>query len=382
MVTLLHRLRKDAVKSNALKVRSLATPQRGGGGPFFSGIFPFDEVFGMLFTLLVCLILQMALLGCGGEGSETEPIEPILKQTTASPPVSGEPFMIKTTHGLLTAEITGSPLQAVLEEIARRNNIRIYLDAPADEIVTATFHNLPIEDGIHMILYRRNVAFIYSIARLEEVHILKGDASWTSPKMHLFPKKDKQAPEVLAQVLLEDEKRGSRKRAVEELGRMWDTDVIEPLSRAVLEDDDPSVREAAARVLGETWNENAVDPLTSALLGDQDSFVREAAVRALGETWSQAAIDPLKQALLHDPGRYVREASAFTLGEIGGENAVEVLVQALQDKDGSVRESAAKSLGAVGSLQAIDALIKTSLSDKDIWVREKAAEAAVKILGR
>jgi len=331
--------------------------------------------------------------------------------------------LIEVTRGLLTVRVEGSPLQNVLEIVARESGVSIRVHATADETVTANLRGLPLDEGLRKILGTRSAVFVYADdlagvgrPRLVEIHVYPGSALGADSSPSALPRPPAAlrrpadsmegvesgsgadgAPArawrgavdppgsagvagLFDHTLAREQDPAARVRAAWALGKIGGDEVVAPLAASISADPDATVREAAALSLGKTWKEGAVAPLAQALLEDRRLSVREVAAEVLGETWSEAAVDALARALSTDPKRSVRENAADALGKIGSPVAVEVLIAALGDAHSTVRESAAAALGAIGSREALGILIQTSLTDQDPWVRQRAERAAAKIL--
>jgi len=335
--------------------------------------------------------------------------------------------LIEVSRDLLTVRVESSPLQSVLDVIARASGVSIRVHATFGETVTTDLRGLPVDEGLRRILGSRSAVFVYrgDLAgthdpELVEVHVYPGSAlgsaavppvqprpavAWRQPTDSVgdvesgsgtdgvlarasrggedrpVPARSAGVTGLLNQALGHEQDPSARVRAARALGRIGGDEAVAPLAASIATDPDPAVREAAAWGLGKTWSDGAVTPLARALLEDQPLFVRQAAAQALGETWSEAAVDALALAVSVDARRSVRETAAEALGKIGSPKAVEALVAALGDAHSTVRESAAAALGAIGSREALGVLIQISLTDRDHWVRRSAEGAAAKILG-
>ena len=79
---------------------------------------------------------------------------------------------------------------------------------------------------------------------------------------------------------------------------------------------------------------------------------------------------------MSDKDWFVRERAAEALSKIG-EPAIDPLIAALKDRNGLVRERAAEALSKIGE-PAIDPLI-AALKDRNGLVRERAAEVLGKV---
>jgi HEAT repeat protein len=98
-------------------------------------------------------------------------------------------------------------------------------------------------------------------------------------------------------------------------------------------------------------------------------------VKALGQIKDPRAVKSLIR-VLSDKDWFVRERAAEALSKIG-EPAIDPLIAALKDRNGLVRERAAEALSKIGE-PAIDPLI-AALKDRNGLVRERAAEVLGKV---
>lgn len=104
------------------------------------------------------------------------------------------------------------------------------------------------------------------------------------------------------------------------------------------------VRKKAAILLGRIKDSQAIDPLIVVLKDeDEDTSVRIKVTEALGNIKDSQAVEPLITALM-DEETGVRQYAAVALGKIGDSRAVEPLITALKDENSLVRRYAAVAL--------------------------------------
>ena len=99
----------------------------------------------------------------------------------------------------------------------------------------------------------------------------------------------------------------------------------------------------------------------------------QSVVIIIGKAHPNSFIDFLK-FLKHETFGVRWSDAVWLLGQIGSTETASALITALTDEDISVRARAAEALGQIGSAEAVPALI-TALTDETKWVREQAAEA-------
>jgi HEAT repeat protein len=194
---------------------------------------------------------------------------------------------------------------------------------------------------------------------------------------------------------LKDSHWAVRKAAVEAIGRIKDSSMVESLY-TLLKDVDHDVREAACEALGKLREQRAVTALVLALTDSQTS-VRTCAAVALRDielNWdklpeAKAALPQLRDAL-KDREYWVRQAAREAIQRIENAEdspaervgsvdekvgaALNVLAQLVAHAQRDLRQAAVEALGRFGNPQLAH-LIQPRLQDDDPWVRQAGAEA-------
>ena len=134
----------------------------------------------------------------------------------------------------------------------------------------------------------------------------------------------------------------SRRPNVQQLKSQGD---VNGLIEALSYQDDHNTRLAAASALGRVGDSQAVDPLIDALEDDQLGVI-EIASLSLGEIGDSRAVEPLINAL-GDENWEVRSSLAKALGKIGDNRAIQPLINLLKDKNENVRWHAVQALEAI-----------------------------------
>jgi HEAT repeat protein len=176
----------------------------------------------------------------------------------------------------------------------------------------------------------------------------------------------------LTRVLLEEDDRLLRTRAVETLGRMHDRRAVASLVLALM-DPDSEIQDMAAQALVMTGRP-AIRPLVRVLRVAGNPFrrrVAEVLVRTRG-----LAVKPLIKAL-EDENAEVRFVASEALVEIGGP-ALRPLRSALKSAKPAVRLEAATALGLIGDRRAVAPLVQ-AMKGRDQDLRQRAAKALVDI---
>ena len=275
-----------------------------------------------LSALMMSMALWLGPLHHSADATETTP--------------RGAPTL-QLTAGRLTAHLTAVPLATVLVLLARQSHAKLVLRGPAEEPISVSFTDLPLEEGLARLLRGKSFTLIYATSSTTTTNARASD---TLTELHLLPAGDGEA---LNETVLLPPDAGmteaddwdtdpvaaltrksvmatgphARQQAVVALGATWRDDAVQPLGQALVEDESSSVREAAVQALGNTWTPEAVEPLGQTLLGDDSAAVRARAAHALGETWNTEAIGPLLDAARNDPDEQVRHEAGLALRELG-----------------------------------------------------------------
>lgn len=211
----------------------------------------------------------------------------------------------------------------------------------------------------------------------------------------------------LAQLVVTHINREVRRVALEALGKIGDPAAVGAVIYAVsaVADETGYVRGMAATVLGRWGERLAIEPLCKQLVVERyaevraaivealcamadplvsdrlieflkhpSEEVREAAARGLGKIRAPAAFQKLRDAS-RDASGLVRAAVAEAVGRYAVKAAFEALLQALNDDDEKVRLAAVMALATRNEAGAMEAIRAQALTDQDVWVRYRAAEA-------
>lgn len=175
--------------------------------------------------------------------------------------------------------------------------------------------------------------------------------------------------------MLTDAKTDVRKTAAEILGRIKDTESVEPLVR-LLKDDEFGVRFAAEHSLRE-FRELAIPPLLRALTSE-NSTLRKGATSVLGHMRDSKATIPLCHMLeSQDKGERISVLEA--LEKIADRAAAEYIVPLLKDKDNDIRRLSVNALGKIEDIGTLMPLM--SVLEKDRDTRQHVWKAIADILG-
>ena len=164
-----------------------------------------------------------------------------------------------------------------------------------------------------------------------------------------------------------------RRNAATALGKLGDTQAVEPLIRC-LDCPDFYVRESAAQALEMIGDATAIPPLKKMLDGGLGEAVQvagkphlvqpyEAIIEALGTLNATEAI-PLIEPFLEHFFPKVQYAAARALYQLTGNSSYgDILVQALERDELQLRRSALMDLGAIGYVAAGEAIAETPVAN-------------------
>jgi hypothetical protein len=265
------------------------------------------------FTGLLCVLL---LSGCGGD------IQP--------GDYSGK-LVLSVRGEQLSAKIEGVPIEIVLAELARQAHVKVSVaESVMGELVSVELENLPLEQGIRLILYDKDYALKYS----DQPASSRGRGGPTVMEIHVVGARAKLAQHATSAA---------------------------------------SVWNGSTRALGAASGQD--EPTVASLLAavnNADPKARREAVEALAGAGDDVAVHTLGQLLLNDAE--VRETAAMTLAGMGSSKALEMLGQILADSRPEVRRNAAEAISSIGGEQAL-MLLQGSLADEDPEVQVVAALA-------
>jgi HEAT repeat protein len=161
-----------------------------------------------------------------------------------------------------------------------------------------------------------------------------------------------------------------------------EVDIIPPLV-ITLQDDSARVRANAAFAIGCLREKAKIAVIhLVATLEDRDDWVRSNVIEALGKIGKDAEIAiPHLITALSDNYSGIRAKATLSLAYIAPENqAIPLLIEMFGDSDPRVRGAAADALGVFANKVASAAIIlKTGLTDKNIYVRMNVAKVLIKV---
>lgn len=226
-------------------------------------------------------------------------------------PKDKDPFVVKVDRDRLTVRFQRVPLEAALKAIARKSGTALILEAPLEDVVTITFDNLPLDEGLRRLLGNRSYGLFYDEGRSGHGAVLKR-----------------------VTVLAKEHGEGRMKADREEDFRQW--------RQAALEDPDPERRKKAVELLAGEELGQSLDIFVKVMKQDGDGDVREAALDAV-EGLDTILFEPLFEVALQAREPSSRRRVLKLLSERGKDDPriQDVLLRAATaDADEEVRTTA------------------------------------------
>jgi hypothetical protein len=242
------------------------------------------------------------------------------------------PIEVSRRGELLSVTVREAPLGDVLRAIGERTGVHVKLgNVPLSTPVTASFTDVPIDQGIRRLARGYSLFFVYgatptSADGLTEVWVIdsaspvardRRDVVATATPPAATPPTALggpagPAPPAPARPPQPAPESAARMNEVNVLARKGDTASAVALARMVVQEPDPAVRAHAALALVALKNASSTPALASALGNDQDAYVRRLAARALGMVGTPDARRAL-QASASDSDESVRREVARAL---------------------------------------------------------------------
>ncbi|MGB4780515.1 HEAT repeat domain-containing protein [Candidatus Methylomirabilis sp.] len=226
-------------------------------------------------------------------------------------PKDKDPFVVKVDRDRLTVRFQRVPLEAALKAIARKSGTALILEAPLEDVVTITFDNLPLDEGLRRLLGNRSYGLFYDEGRSGHGAVLKR-----------------------VMVLTKEHGEGRMRADREEEFHQW--------RQVALEDSDPARRKEAVEILAGEELGQSLDIFIKVMKQDGDGDVREAALDAV-EGLDTILFEPLFEVALQAREPSSRRRVLKLLSERGKDDPriQDVLLRAATaDADEEVRTTA------------------------------------------
>ena len=251
---------------------------------------------------------------------------------------AGGPIEVSRKGELLSVTVREAPLGEVLRTIGQRAGVNVKLgNVPVTTPVTASFTDVPIDEGIRRLARGYSLFFVYGTTPtsqdgLTEVWVIdsamsvargggserggQGEAvAVATPPAPTMPGAPAAPPAAIRPPDPAPES-VARMNEINTLAKKSDTESAVALARMVVQEPDPAVRAHAALALVALKNASSTPALASALGNDQDAYVRRLAARALGMVGTQDARRVLQSAA-SDADESVRREVARALSRFG-----------------------------------------------------------------
>ncbi len=323
-------------------------------------------------------------------------------------------IQIDIKNALVALDVRDASLVDILQEIAQKTELIVYIHDSLDERITLQVENLSLPEVLAKLLRNHSFALRYvkpisnrgsvqpeAVSKLwvyadvdTTISTEKSVSNLGSPVRVIRSEKNKEQlqPEkedaTLAQhdsgeqisdlsVMLLDENKNVRLDAVATLADMGNAGSLTLLASA-LNDEDSAVREQAVDALLALDRVDTVHLFEQAI-NDTDSAVRAAAISAISEIGDSESVRILGTAL-HNQYPQAREEIIYALGDLDGESATKLIELGLKDPHRSVRLAAVETLASTDRTESIVALA-TALNDESSLVREEIIYALAELGG-
>ena len=238
-------------------------------------------------------------------------------------PQKPEVLKVRVIEGAVTAEISDSPMQHVLKELAERSGIIFEVRSEPNPLVSVKLHEIPMQESIRRIVADSDIIFIYDENNPEAISLVR-----------VFP----------------------RTKSVQQPGLLYlGTGAITKISMEI------KTPEQAKKVL-----EIGTDP--------ED---REKAIEILTREKGDLAIGALTNAL-SDNAPEIRIAAIEGLVVMNSRKSLPKIIKNLKDQNPGVRQSAVTAVALLGSSRNVKDL-KPLIADENVNV-STAAESAIRKL--
>jgi len=274
----------------------------------------------------VCIGLLLLCLGAAWAGEEQ------------SAGMTAPGFALSMRDNLLSAKIEGAPLWQVLAELSRAGVKVSFEDLSSEEKVSATFEDLPLEEGIKRLLQGKNHTLAYdqtassAAQRVAEIRILPSRQSLENDLDKLVaaapagrsdtpcaPADGRSVEELVSEVLHSPDvaKRTAALKALGEKDKQ-DPKVVETMV-AAFEDKAIEVRSAALEIVLLKNISVPEEALEQMAFRDQSPQLRLGALDGLVDKSESGAAKSYLERALQDPDPEVKDLAAQMLERIDDE---------------------------------------------------------------
>jgi len=252
---------------------------------------------------------------------------PIPAQRTRSPiaqkqrPVKPEDSVpavltMRVDDDTITADISNSPLQKVLQELAERTGIIFEVRGEDNPRVSVHLYGVSFQEAIQRIASDSNTIFLYDKNRPERISLVR-----------IFPRENSvQQPSIIYLGT------GAVTKSNE------DIDTPEQALMVLTEEEGSEARELAIEILSQTGGDEAIDALLKSV-SDADPKIRIAAIEGLAALGARETLSGILKSL-KDPHPGVRQSAITAVALLGDESNLDDLDPLRVDKDPGVAAAA------------------------------------------
>lgn len=233
----------------------------------------------------------------------------------------------------LSADLAQAPLRAVLRELARKLDAKVYIaEGLPDLKISLRLKQVSIAEGIKQILGDTNYVVIHKkpVGLDQSRQDMQPIAATAIAEIRVFPKGNSEATFGQSDSL----------KAVDTADQ---TTEIEEWKHQALNAATAQERIRALKNFLEHTDPSQHDEFLLVALNDQDPNVRMLAIDSLADS-TTSRFEPISQTALRDENPDVRMASLSVLLSRYGEESIPILEQALADSDTNVQQTARTSL--------------------------------------
>ena len=237
------------------------------------------------------------------------------------PTVTGT-MKMRVVDGKVIAEISLTPLQTVLQELAERSGIIFEIRTHDNPVITLRLDQVPLQEAIKRIAYSCNTMFFYGQGAAEAEHITM---------VRIFPRNNPVQQPAIAYLGT-----GAVTRS---------NDLIETPEQAVKflsEGKDVQGKQKAIEILVTSKNDQAAQAL-AASIADPAPEIRVAAIEGLAALQARAALPGIIKCL-KDTQPAVRQSAATAVALLGDATNIKDIKPLSRDKDSSVAAAAENAI--------------------------------------
>ena len=260
---------------------------------------------------------------------------------------------------LLSVNVENASLIGVLKQIESMTGCQIIITGSDNDMVTASFSNLPLKEGIQRLAKGYSLAVIYNFADVPENTKVLSRIS----EIWLF-KESKRSPVIVNE---------TNPPPISDVQEKNESVEIEPVTEDIDEISDPKISQEKIRKLNQPTvdDETNVGFWANKLFHADELYPKDLAITELQRIDSDEAIAAIS-TVLGDPDPALRIHAVESMKLMQSEKVPQLMGQALLgDKDSKVRMAALKYFGVNQDPVSIN-FINSALKDEDKLIRKTA----------